>query len=53
MPALPFVEADGAGIPLQNPEIRALTPPCGKSAERMVHEGVPNTLPERIRVYVE
>jgi len=52
-PALPLVEADGAGISLQNPESRALTPPCGKSAERMVHEGVPNTLPEGTRVYIE
>ena len=52
-PALPLVEADGAGISLQNPESRALTPPCGKSAERMAHEGVPNTLPEGLRVYLE
>ena len=30
-----------------------LTSPCGKSAERMAHKGVSNTLPEGIRVYVE
>ena len=33
--------------------MRALASPRGKGAERMVHEGVSNTLPEGIWVYIE
>ena len=33
--------------------MRALASPRGKGAERMVHEGVSNTLPEGIRTHIK